>query len=684
MTSYEPSKIRNVAVIGHRGTGKTSLVEALLFQGGAVNRLGTVEQQTTVSDWEEEEHKRQMSLAASLCHLEWQGRKINILDTPGDPGFQADTIAALHVVEGAIVVVSAVAGVEVQTTRSWERCNELGISRLILVNMLDRERADFFGTYEQLRAQLSERCIAIEIPIGQEHELSGVVDLLHMRAYDSPEGEKEGEPKGIPNELAAQAAEYREQLVDAVVETDEKVMERYLEGEEITGDELAGALKNAVARGELFPVACGAATKNLGAAALLDLLVEGVPSPAKKPLEIAHSNGGTSAFVFKTLADPFAGRITLFRVLSGQLKGDSTLLNARTRSKERVGQLLELQGKDHTSTEAFEAGDIGAVAKLKETATGDLLLSEDERVELPSLDLPQPVMSFAITPKAKGDEEKMGQALRRLAEEDQTLVLRRDEQTGEQLLAGMSQMHVEVAVERMKRRFSVDVELHQPRVPYLETIRKESRAQGRYKKQTGGRGQFGDCHIVLEPLEGRIGYEFVDKIVGGVIPQSFRPAVDKGIQEAMVHGELAGAPVQGVRVKLVDGSYHTVDSSEMAFKIAGSMAFKAAYEKADPVLLEPIMQLEATVPDESVGTVNGDLNSRRGRLQGMDARGGMTLIRAEVPMSEILTYSQSLTSMTGGRGDYSVTFLRYEEVPAHVAERIVEQVRREREEAKSS
>jgi elongation factor G len=684
MTSYEPSKIRNVAVIGHRGTGKTSLVEALLFQGGAVNRLGTVEQQTTVSDWEEEEHKRQMSLAASLCHLEWQGRKINILDTPGDPGFQADTIAALHVVEGAIVVVSAVAGVEVQTTRSWERCNELGISRLILVNMLDRERADFFGTYEQLRAQLSERCIAIEIPIGQEHDLSGVVDLLHMRAYDSPEGEREGEPKEIPNELAGQAAEYREQLVDAVVETDEKVMERYLEGEEITGDELSGALKNAVARGELFPVACGAATKNLGAAALLDLLVEGVPSPAKKPLEIAQSNGGTSAFVFKTLADPFAGRITLFRVLSGQLKGDSTLLNARTRSKERVGQLLELQGKDHTSTEAFEAGDIGAVAKLKETATGDLLLSEDEPVELPSLDLPQPVMSFAITPKAKGDEEKMGQALRRLAEEDQTLVLRRDEQTGEQLLAGMSQMHVEVAVERMKRRFSVDVELHQPRVPYLETIRKESRAQGRYKKQTGGRGQFGDCQIVLEPLEGRVGYEFVDKIVGGVIPQSFRPAVDKGIQEAMVHGELAGAPVQGVRVKLVDGSYHTVDSSEMAFKIAGSMAFKAAYEKADPVLLEPIMQLEATVPDESVGTVNGDLNSRRGRLQGMDARGGMTLIRAEVPMSEILTYSQSLTSMTGGRGDYSVTFLRYEEVPAHVAERIVEQVRREREEAKSS
>jgi elongation factor G len=685
MPAYEPNKIRNIAVVGHRGTGKTSLVEALLFQAGATNRLGSVEQATTVSDWEEEEHKRQMSLSAGFCHLEWQGRKVNLLDTPGDPGFQADTLASLRVVEGAIMVVNAVAGVEVQTTRLWDRCEHLNLSRVLFVNMLDRERADFFAALEQIRTQLSERCIAIEIPIGHEHELQGVVDLLHMRAHMSPEGGREAEPADIPAELADQAAEYREKLVDAVVETDEAVMERYLEGEEIGGDELAAALKNAVSRDELFPVGCGSATKNLGTTALLDLIVEGIPSPAKKPLPLEVPADGAAAFVFKTVADPFAGRITIFRVLSGQVSGDTTLVNHRTRGKERLGQLLVLQGKDHAPAgDGFAMGDIGAVAKLKETATADVLLSEEQQVEVPALELPQPVMSFAVTPKAKGDEEKVATALRRLAEEDPTLILRRDEQTGEQLLAGMSQMHVEVAVERMKRRFGVDVELHRPRVPYLETIRKESRAQGRYKKQTGGRGQFGDCHIVLEPLEGRQGYEFVDKIVGGVIPQGFRPAVDKGIQEAMRSGELAGAPVQGVRVQLVDGSYHSVDSSEMAFKIAGSMAFKSAYEKADPVLLEPIMTLEATVPDDTVGAVNGDLNSRRGRLLGMEPRGGMTTIRAEVPMSEILTYSQSLTSLTGGRGDYTMSFLRYEEVPAHVAQKIIEEVRREREEAKAS
>jgi elongation factor G len=682
---FEPSKIRNVAVVGHRGTGKTSLVEALLFQAGATNRLGSIEGSSTVSDWDEDEQKRQMSLAASLCHLEWQERKINLLDAPGDPGFQADALAALRVVEGALVVVNGVNGVEVQTTRVWERSDGLGLCRLVFVNMLDRERADFFAALEQLQSQLSSRCIAVQIPIGREHELKGVVDLLHMRAWLSPEGERETKPAEIPEAIASQAEEYRVKLVEAVVETDEAIMERYLADEELSGEELAAALKNAVVAGELFPVVCGVATKNLGTSGLLDLLVEGVPSPAKKPLEVGVDGDSAAAFVFKTVADPFAGRINVFRVLAGTVSSDSTLVNHRTRGKERVGQLLTLQGKDHEQAQEFVAGDIGAVAKLKETVTGDLLLGEDRPVEIPPIDFPQPVMSFAITPKAKGDEEKMGTALRRLAEEDPTLVLRRDQQTGEQLLAGLSQIHVEVAVDRLKRRFGVEVDLHQPRVPYLETIRKESRAQGRYKKQTGGRGQFGDCHVVLEPIAGHEGYEFVDKIVGGVIPQSFRPAVDKGIQEAMAHGELAGAPVQGVRVLLVDGSYHSVDSSEMAFKIAGSLAFKTAYEKADPVLLEPIMSLEATVPDDTVGAINGDLNSRRGRLLGMEpSGGGMTSIRADVPMAEILTYSQSLTSLTGGRGDYALTFLRYEEVPAHIAQRIIEEAKREREEAKAS
>jgi elongation factor G len=679
MAAQEPGKIRNVAVVGHRGTGKTSLVEALLFQSGAVNRLGTVEQGTTVSDWDEDEQRRQMSLSASLTHCEWQGRKINILDTPGDAGFQGDAIAASQVVEGELVVVSGVMGVEVGTSRAWHRAQDDDLARVVVVNMLDRERADFFRVLEALRGQLSDRCVAVHMPIGAEHELTGIVDVLHMKAYISPEGAREGVPTEIPAEAADLAAEYREKLLDAVVETDEGLMERYLEGQELSADEVAKALKDGVTRGEVFPVAAAVATKNLGTTALLDLIVEGVPSPARKGTLLELKDAGIGAFVFKTIADPFAGRINLFRVLAGTVAADATLTNTRGHGKERFGSLMTVQGKDHAQADAFGEGDIGAVAKLKETMTGDLLLDKDTAVETPRFDFPEPVMSFAITPKTKGEEEKMGQALRRLTEEDPTLTLRRDPQTGEQLLAGLSQMHVEVAVERMKRRFGVEVDLHQPRVPYLETIRNESRAQGKYKKQTGGRGQYGDCHIVLEPIEEGVGYEFVDKIVGGVIPQGFRPAVDKGIQEAMQHGELAGAPVQGVRVLLVDGSYHNVDSSEMAFKIAGSMAFKAAYEKASPVLLEPVMELEVTVPDDSVGAVNGDLNSRRGRLLGMEPAGGMTTIKAEVPMAEILTYSQALTSLTGGRGDYHMHFLRYDEVPSHIAQKIIDETKKARE-----
>jgi elongation factor G len=683
MAVLEPGKIRNVAVVGHRGTGKTSLVEAMLFQSGGVNRLGTVESGTTVADWDDEEHKRQMTLSAALCHADWQGRKINLIDTPGDAGFQGDAIAALTVADGALVVVSAVMGVEVGTGRMWKRAADGDLARVVFVNMLDRERADFYRTLGQIREQLDGSCVAVCLPLGSEHEVKGVVDLLHMKAYTSPEGGKEGAAVEIPPDMADVVAEHREKLLDAVVETDEALMERYLEGDELGVEEVAKALKDAVTRGTLFPVACGVATKNLGTTALLDLLVEGVPSPARKGSSIEVGDTGVGAFVFKTIADPFAGRINVFRVVAGSVKGDSTLANTRTHGKERLGALLTLQGKEHAPTEEFAAGDIGAVAKLKETQTGDLLVDVEREVSVPRIPFPSPVMSFAVQAKAKGDEDKANSSLRRLAEEDPTLLLRRNEQTGEQLLAGLSQMHVEVAVERLKRRFGVDVELHQPRVPYLETIRKEARARARYKKQTGGRGQFGDCEIVIEPREGHEGYEFQDKIVGGVIPQGFRPAVDKGIQEAMLHGELAGAPVQGVTVRLVDGQYHTVDSSEMAFKIAGSMAFKDAYQKADPVLLEPIMELEVTVPDEAVGAVNGDLNSRRGRLQGMEPAAGMTTIRAEVPMAEILTYSQSLTSLTGGRGDYAMSFLRYEEVPSHISQKLIEEAKREREAAKA-
>ena len=674
----EAGKIRNVAVVGHRGTGKTSLVEALLFQAGKTNRLGTIEAGTTVSDWDEDEQRRQMSLSASLCACEWQGRKLNFIDTPGDSGFQADTVASLRVVEGALVVVSGVMGVEVNTARVWSRAEELELSRVVYVNMLDRERADFYRVLTAVQEQLSDRCIAIQLPIGAEHELTGVVDLLHNCAYLDPSGEQEGDPVPIPDELASTVEEYRTKLLDAVVETDEALMERYLGGEEIPAEDIAAALKNAVTRDEIYPVACGVATKNLGAHALLDLIVEGVPSPAKKGSPI-ETDANVAAFVFKTVADPFAGRISIFRVYAGEVKSDTTLVNHRDHSKERLGSLMTLDGKEHEKAAGFGAGDIGAVAKLKEVQTGDVLVDAEHDLEPPALGFPEPVMSFAVSAKTKGDEDKVAQALRRLGEEDPTLRLSRDQQTGEELLSGMSQVHVEVAVERARRRFGVEMELHQPRVPYVETIKGEARAHGRYKKQTGGRGQFGDCHIVLEPLDDHVGYEFVDKIVGGVIPQGFRPAVDKGIQEALQHGNLAGAPVQGVRVTLVDGSYHNVDSSEMAFKIAGSMAFRSAYEQAQPVLLEPIMELEVTVPDEAVGSINGDLNSRRGRLHGMEPKGGMTTIKAEVPMAEVLTYNQALTSLTGGRGDYHMQFLRYEEVPAHIAQKLIEAAKKDNE-----
>src|ERR1700758_4819083 len=585
MPATEPGRIRNIAVVGHRGVGKTSLVEALLFQAGKTNRLGTIEAGTTTADWDDDEHRRQMSLSGPLLHVEWQDRKINLVDCPGDAGFQADTYAALRVVEGALVVVSAVMGVEVNTSRVWKRADEYELSRVVFVNMLDRERADFFRVLDAVRAQLSDRCVAIHLPIGAEHEVSGIVDLLHMCAYMDPSGGKEGGHQPIPDDMTAEVQEYREKLLDAVVETDEDLMARYLEGEELEADAVANALKDALTRDELYPVGCGVATKNLGTTALLDLLVESVPSPTWKGTTIEFGDAKQAVFVFKTIADPFTGRISCFRVLAGPVSGDTTLVDPRTHAKERLGQVLLLQGKDSEPVEALGIGDLGAGAKLKDVITGDVRVDQEVPVEPPHIDFPEPVMAFAITPKAKGDEEKMATGLRRLHEEDPTLLMRRDPQTGEQLLSGLSQMQVEVAVDRLNSRFHVDVEPPPPRVPYKETIRKEARARHRYKKQTGGRGQFGDCAIVLEPLPaegGELGYEFVDKIVGGVISQGYRPAVDKGVREAMEHGELAGAPVYGIRVTLIDGMEHNVDSSEMAFKIAGSMAFKEAHQQAAP------------------------------------------------------------------------------------------------------
>jgi elongation factor G len=688
---HRADRIRNVALVGHRGSGKTALSEALLFQAGVLNRMGSVTEGTTASDGDPDEQARQMSISASLASFEWDERKINLLDTPGEPSFVADALAALRVCESAIFVVNAVMGVEVSTSRLWARAAEQDLARMLFVNMLDRERADFFRTLDQLKASFGPHVVATEIPLGTEHDVRGLVDLVDMKAYEyDGAGRDNCREVPIPDDAAAQAQEYREKLMDEVAELSEPLMERYLEGEEISHEEIVDALKEGTNHGDIFPVVCGVATRNLGTNRLLDAIVEDLPSPVKHgALELPKitlepdPDKEVYAFVFKTKADPFAGRINFFRVYQGQLRPDSQVLNTRAHVKERVGTLIVPRGKDTGHSDGFGPGDIGAVAKLKETRAGDWLAARDEPIEMPELKLPQPVMAFAIEPKAKGDEDKVFSSLRRLQEEDPTIDLHRDQQTGDQIVAGLSQVHVEVIVDRLKSRFGAEVNLKPPRVPYQETIRKPSQAHGRHKKQTGGRGQFGDCHIKVEPLPDGDGFEFLDEIKGGVIPHGFIPAVEKGCVEALQQGAVAGYPVKGVRVRLYDGSYHSVDSSEMAFKTAGALAMRQALEQAEPVLLEPIMLVTITVPEDSVGDVIGDLNSRRGRPQGMDSAGGMTEVKAEVPMAEMLTYAPDLRSLTGGQGDYTMDFLRYEEVPHHLAQKVVAEARAEAEAVKA-
>jgi elongation factor G len=687
-----PDRIRNVALIGHRGAGKTSLNEALLYEAGVVNRLGRVEDGSTVSDSEPDEQHREMSIGAGLASFDHAGRKINLIDTPGESSFIADTLAALRVVDSAVVVVNAVMGVEVHTERLWERADEEGLARLVFVNMLDRERADFFRALDSLKDAFGPHVVATEIPIGSEHDVRGVVDLIDMKAFEY-EGEERGDAKEVPvpDELAEQAEEYREKLMDEVAENSDELMERYLEGEEISHDEIVTVLKQGVEGGRLFPVTCGVATKNLGTNRLLEALVEDLPSPAMHGGVTAldadgeevriepDADGDLVAYVFKTLADPYAGRINLLRVYSGVLKSDSQVTNVTRRAKERIGQLSAPRGKDIEAIDELGPGDIGAVAKLKETRAGDVIATKDSGISFPPLDLPAPVMAFAFEPKTKGDEEKAAAAVRRLEEEDPTLDVHRDPQTGEQIIAGLTQVHVEVITDRIKRRFGAEITLKPPQVPYIETIRKPAKAHGRYKKQTGGRGQFGDCHIEISPAESGAGFEFENKIKGGVIPSGFIPAVEKGIEEAMAGGVLAGYPVKDIHVRLYDGQHHSVDSSEMAFKIAGSMAFKQAAAEADPVLLEPIMKMTISVPEDVVGDVIGDLNSRRGRPLGMEPKGSVTEVKAEVPMAEVLDYAPDLRAITGGRGDYTMELERYEEIPGHLAQKVIDAATQDQE-----
>ena len=679
MAHPDPAQIRNVAVLGHRGSGKTSLVEAMLFAAGETTRLGSVAEGTTVTDYDEDERRRTMSISASLCHLTWNEVKVNLIDTPGEPSFQGDTLTALRAVDAALMVLNASAGVEVQTERLWSRCDELGLPRAAVVNMLDRERADFDATMEAFRA-LAPGAVAIQMPIGSEAGFRGVVNLVSMTATTYDGGSPSGATGPIPDDLADAAQAAREGLIDVVAENDDALIEKYLEGEEITTEELIGAILTGVKEGRIFPVACAAGAAAIGVDRVLDVITEALPSPADGAAREAVDESGeavsislaedgpVTAFCFKTLADQFSGRINLLRVVSGVLPGDSHATCARTGGKERVGQLFTLQGKDHVSLQEIGPGDIGAVAKLKDVMTGDVLTT-GPAVTLPPVAFPPPVMSFAVTARSQADEDKLHASLRRMTDEDPTLDVHRDEQTGDFLVGGLSQMHVEVIAERIDRRFGVGMELAPPHVPYRETVTGTAEAEGKHKKQSGGRGQYGDCWVRVEPLPRGDGFEFVNKIVGGAIPRPFIPAVEKGVVEALREGDLAGYPVVDLRVTLYDGKHHPVDSSEMAFKIAGSLGVRAAIEKAHPVLLEPVMRVEVTVPSDHVGDVMGDLNSRRGHPLGMETRGGNEVIKAEVPMAEMLSYAPDLRAMTGGRGDYTMEFDHYAQVPAHLAEK---------------
>jgi elongation factor G len=691
-TGGPPDRIRNVALVGHRGSGKTSLHEALLYEAGVLNRLGSVPEATTVSDSDAEEQARQMSISLTLSSLHWRERRINLLDTPGEPSFIADALAALRVCESAVFVVNAVGGVEVGTSRLWARAAELDSARLVFVNMLDRDRADFFSTLDALNQAFGPHVLATEIPLGSG-DVEGVIDLLDMAAFrqgSSERGDLQAAP--IPDEQMELAISYRERLLDEVSEISDVLMERYLEGEKISHEEIAAALKQGTNHGKLFPVTCGVATRNLGTSRLLDAIVEDLPSPVKHgPLTVgeveltASEDDELFAYVFKTRADPYAGRVNLLRVYQGVLCHDTHAFNARSHARERIGQPMVFLGKAGEHTQEVGPGDMAAVAKLKDTRADDWLVARlpvsgegAASLEMPRPRLPTPVMAFAVEATGKGEEDKVFSSLRRLQEEDPTIDLHRDPQTGEQIVAGLSQVHVEVIAGRLRSRFGVEVALKPPRVPYQETIRASALGQGRHKKQTGGRGQFGACHIEISPLHQGEGFEFVNQIKGGSIPSQFIPAVEKGVLEAMAAGPVAGYPVKDVRVTLLDGSFHAVDSSELAFKLAGALAMKEALAQARPVLLEPLMLVTVSVPEEHVGEVIGDLNGRRGRPQGMEPAGSTTAIRAEVPMAEMLGYAPDLRSITQGQGDYTLELLRYEPAPSELARKVLEQLDGER------
>lgn len=695
MKVYDTPDIRNVALIGHGDCGKTSLGSAMLFVSGAVNRLGRVEDGTTVTDFDEEEIERKISLQTALAHLEWKGRKVNLLDTPGYAAFVADALGALAVADAALLLVEGVAGVQVITERTFRFAEEHELPLLFVVTKLDRERASFERTLAAIQERFGRTAVPLQIPIGAESAFEGMVDLRAMKALRfARDGSGKITTDEIPAPLVEEARAARAALVEMSAETDDALMEAFFEAGELTDEQLGTALPRAVLERKIAPVLAISAIHLIGVQPVLDLVVDLVPAPglrgeakgvnpsdkseASRPVS---TSAPVSAFVFKTIADPYAGRLSLFRVQSGILKGETPVVNVNRGVAERLGAVSILQGKQVVPIGELHAGDLGVVAKLKETRTGDTLADPAHPIQYPGINFPAPAISFAVEPESKGDEEKISTALARLIEEDPVLQVGRDPRTHELLVSGTGQVHVEVAIAKMRKKFGVKATLKQPKVPYLETIkRKVERVQGRHKKQTGGRGQFGDCWIEVEPLVRGAGLEFADKIFGGSIPQNFRPAVHKGIQDAAARGWLAGYPMVDFRVTVVDGSYHTVDSSEIAFKIAGSLAFKAAMEKAHPTLLEPIMAVEITAPEESMGDIMGDLSGRRGKPQGMETQGHYQVIKAQVPLAEMLTYASTLKSITSDRGTYHMEFDHYEEAPAHIQEKIIAEAARHKQE----
>jgi len=684
-------KLRNIALVAHGGAGKTSLAEVMLFDAGVTTRLGRVEDGNTQMDFEPEELKRNITISSSFHQFPWKKHRVNIIDTPGDQNFFSDTRTCMQAADGVIVVVDAVDGVKVQTELAWDFAEEFSLPCTIFINKLDRERADFFRAFNEASEIFQPKPIITQLPIGSEDKFSGIVDLLTMKAYTYDENGK-SKATEIPSDMAEQVESERENLIENVAEADDELLERYLEGESLSDDEITAALKNGIQERLFVPVLCGSATKNVGIDLLQDYIVQCMPSPldrgdwkaldpsGEKEISVSPDpEAPFSAFVFKTVADPYAGRLTIFRVVSGTLGGDGNFYNTNKETRERFNQLLRITGKEQKPVEEAGPGDIVAVSKLKETTTGDTLCDEKNKIKFTLADPMPPLISFSLVPKSKGDEDKVFTSLQKLLEEDTALQVDRNAETKEILLSGLGNIHIEVTVEKLKRKFNVEVDLNTPKVPYRETIRKKVRVQGKHKKQTGGHGQYGDCWIQLEPLPRGEGFEFVDAIVGGSIPKGYIPAVEKGVLESSQRGVLAGYPCIDFRVTVDDGSYHQVDSSEMAFKVAGSLAFKKAATQAEPVLLEPIMAVTITTPDEYMGDVMGDLNSRRGRVLGMDNKGKNQIINANVPMSEMLTYAPDLRSMTGGRGIFTMQFSHYDEVPAQVAQKIIEAVNKEKE-----